>query len=352
MTARPIGTPHAAARSARSRGLGCFAIFLVLAGALAIPALLVLMLMMSGNSSGLFSTETPLQEQHVAASKTGQHKIAIIRVEGAILDNDGFIKQQIDQVRHDDRVKGVVLRIDSPGGTVSASDYLYHHLQEVAKERGIPVVVSMGGICASGGYYIAMACGHREGVVFAEPTTWTGSIGVIIPHYNVAGLMQKWDIEEDSIKSHPLKALGSPTKKLTEQERAVLQGLVDDSFGRFKEIVQLGRVRFAQNPEQLNAVATGQVFTAKQAVENGLVDKIGFIEEATARAIELAGIDVKETQVVRYKREAGLLDLMLFGANARAQASAPFDLQSIVDLTTPRAYYMWSWLPQAEGMGR
>ena len=205
----------------------------------------------------------------------------------------------------------------------------------VAKERGIPVVVSMGGICASGGYYIAMACGHREGVVFAEPTTWTGSIGVIIPHYNVAGLMEKWDIEEDSIKSHPLKALGSPTKKLTEQERAVLQGLVDDSFGRFKEIVQLGRVRFAQNPEQLNAVATGQVFTAKQAVENGLVDKIGFVEDATARAVELAGIDVKDTQVVRYKREAGLMDLMLFGSNARAQASGGFDLQRIVDLATP-----------------
>jgi protease-4 len=326
---------------------------LVLAAGLAIPAFLALMVLMSGSSGGMFSTDsTVLQEQHVAASKTGHNKIAIVRVEGAILDNDGFIKQQIDQVRRDDRVKGIVLRVDSPGGTVSASDYLYHHLQQVAKERGIPVVVSMGGICASGGYYIAMACGQREGVVFAEPTTWTGSIGVIIPHYNVAGLMEKWDIEEDSIKSHPLKALGSPTKKLTEQERAVLQGLVDDSFGRFKEIVQSGRARFAQDPEQLNVVATGQVFTAKQAVENGLVDKIGFVEEATARAIELAGIDVKDTQVVRYKREAGLMDLMLFGTNARAQASGGLDLQRIVDLATPRAYYMWSWLPQAEGIGR
>jgi len=340
-----------AGRSSSSRGLGCLAFLLVLAGGLAIPALFVFMLLGDGGSS-LFSAETALQEQHVAAARNGTHKVAIVRVEGAILDGEGFVKQQLDQIRRDDRVQAIVLRIDSPGGTVSASDYLYHHLQKLAKDRQLPIVVSMGGLCASGGYYIAMAVGPAEQAIFAEPTTWTGSIGVIIPHYNVAGLMEKWDIEEDSIKSHPLKALGSPTKKLTEQERAVLQGLVDDSFDRFKEVVQSGRPRFAQNPEQLNAVATGQVFTARQAVDNGLVDKVGFLEDATARAIELAGVDPADTQVIRYKRDTGLMDQLLFGANARARNAAPFDLSRLVDLATPRAYYIWSWLPEAEGLGR
>lgn len=332
-----------------SRLLGCLAFLLLLAAGLAIVSLL-LFAGLAGSPS-LFETDDGIQEKHVALTEGGADKIAIIRVEGAIIDEDGFVKKQIDRVRKDNRVKAIVLRVDSPGGTVSASDYLYHHLKLLREEKGLPIAVSMGGICASGGYYVSMAVGHTENAVFAEPTTWTGSIGVIIPHYNVAGLMQKWEIEEDSIKSHRLKSLGSPTKRLSEEERVILQGLVDDSFNRFKEIVRSGRTRFAEHPEQLDAVATGQVFTANQAVENGLVDRVGFVEDAVARVLQLAALDPDRTEVVKYNRQAGLFDTMLFGTQGRA-GGAGMDLSRLLDLTTPRAYYMWSWLPQAEGIGR
>lgn len=339
--------PEQAARPPRKRSsglLGCLAVLLVAGGGALLLGLVVLVASMADK------TDNSVQEKYFTQAASGSDKVAIIRVEGAILDGDGFVKRQIDRVRRDKNVKAIVLRVDSPGGTVSASDYLYHHLRKLAKEREMPIVVSMGGLCASGGYYLSMAVGHTQDAVFAEPTTWTGSIGVIIPHYNVAGLMAKWEIEEDSIKSHPLKSLGSPTKKLSDEERAVLQSLVDDSFNRFKEIVQSGRTRFAEHPEQLDAVATGQVFTAGQAVANGLVDKVGFVEDAIARAMELASLDPDQTSVVRYNRQPGVMDVLLFGAEVRAQAAGGLDLGRIVDLATPRAYYMWSWLPQAEGI--
>ena len=107
------------------------------------------------------------------------------------MGEESFAKKQIDQVRDDNHVKAVVLRVDSPGGTVTGSDYIYHHLKKLAEERQIPMVVSMGSVAASGGYYVAMAAGEKENTIYAEPTTWTGSIGVIIPHYDLTGLLEK-----------------------------------------------------------------------------------------------------------------------------------------------------------------
>src|SRR5690606_38709852 len=118
---------------------------------------------------------------------------------------------------------------------------IYHRLKKLAKEKEIPLVVSMGGIAASGGYYIAMAAGETENVIYAEPTTWTGSIGVIIPHYNVAKLLESWDIKDDSIASNPLKMMGSPTRDfpepIKEEEQQILESLVQSSFADFKTIV-------------------------------------------------------------------------------------------------------------------
>lgn len=294
--------------------------------------------------------ESHLREKYHSLARRGENKIAVIRVEGAIMDGEGYVKKQIDQVVKDDAVKAVVLRIDSPGGTVTGSDYLYHHLTKLTEDHEVPLVVSMGGLCASGGYYVAMAVGDTENAIYAEPTTWTGSIGVIIPHYNVQGLMTKWEVEEDSIKSHPLKGIGSPTKRLTDEERVILQSLVTDSFTRFKEIVKAGRPRYKEHPEQLDAVATGQVFTTSQALENGLVDKQGFIEEAIDRAIELASLteedDKDNVRVVEYEAEHSLADLLFFGAGGRARQKS--DLATLLDVLTPRAYYLMSWLPTVD----
>jgi protease-4 len=292
-----------------------------------------------------FSSDGRVDEKYYSGDRTGSDKIALIRVEGAILQTEGYIKRQIDAVRDDDSVKAVVLRIDSPGGTVTASDYLYHHLREMTDERQIPLVVSMGGLCASGGYYLAMAVGDTKDAIFAEPTTWTGSIGVVIPHYDVSGLLASVNVEEDGIVSGPFKQMGHPARPMTDEEREILQSLVDDSFTGFKEVVQAGRPKFRDDPAALDGVADGRIFTAKQAESLGLVDQIGFVEAAIERAAELANLDPENTRVVEYDRVFTSLEELFLGVQSTAKPS--IDLSGLAELATPRAYYLWSWLPAA-----
>ena len=207
----------------------------------------------------------------------------------------------------------------------------------------MPVVVSMGGLAASGGYYVAMANGGGDDVIFAEPATLTGSIGVIIPHFDLSEALGRIDIRDDSIASGPLKEMLSLTKQrspeLAEKERKVLQSLVDGMFVRFKEIVKAGRPKL--DDAAVDAVATGQIFTAEQASEAGLVDRIGFLEDAIERAVELAGLDEKKARVVKYTRPKGLLDDVLGGQTTGAR----FSLEAFAELATPRAWYLCSWWP-------
>ena len=332
----------------RSGGAGRWLVRLIALSLLGTALFLTLSLL--GLSGGLLTvgSDDGIHEQYHSLARQGAQKVAIITLEGTILHGDGFVKKQIDQIRKDDAVKAIVLRVNSPGGTVTASDYLYHHLKKLVEERELPLVVSMGGIAASGGYYVSMAVGDRPETIFAEPTTWTGSIGVVIPHYNVAGLMDKWQIEDDSIKSHRLKQMGTPTRVMTEEEREIFQGLVDDSFGRFKEIVKAGRPALRENEEALNKVATGQVFTTRQALANGLVDKEGFIEDAIDQAIALAKLDKKDVKAVKYKRSAGLVDLLLSSAQSQtAPQGATAELAALLELASPKAYYLCTWLPTA-----
>jgi protease-4 len=128
-----------------------------------------------------FDTSEGLIEKYHSGSKEATDKIAVIRIEGVIAEGDGDAKRQIDRVRNDEHVRAVVVRVDSPGGTVTGSDYLYHHLRKLREEKKVPLVVSMGSVAASGGYYVSMAVGDQEKTIFAEPAGATGSIGVIIP---------------------------------------------------------------------------------------------------------------------------------------------------------------------------
>ncbi len=144
-------------------------------------------------------------------------------------------------------LKAIVVRVNSPGGTITGSDYMLHHLRKLAEDTHIPIVVSMGGLAASGGYYVSMCVGDTPETIFAEPTTWTGSIGVIIPHYNVADLMKKWGIQEDAVASHHLKTMGSIARKMTEEERKIFQQLVDEGFTQFKDVI---KARPAQVPKR------------------------------------------------------------------------------------------------------
>ncbi len=282
-----------------------------------------------------------VQEKYHSLSKTAQDKIAVIKVAGAIIDGDGFVKRQIDRVMQDDSVKGVVLRVNSPGGAVSASDYIYHHLVKLREKRDIPLVVSMGDLAASGGYYVAMAVGDQEDSIFAEPTTTTGSIGVIIPHYDLTGLMERFDVKNDSIVSGKHKQLLSMTRSPSPEERQLLQRYVDAAFERFKKIVKSGRPAFREDPDALNKIATGQIFGAELAQENGLVDKIGFIEDAINRVIAMADLDESDVRVVTYNRPASLIEAVGL-ARADSVPTIP-SMISDLQIQIPRAYYLMTF---------
>lgn len=344
--ARPQAPPPQIVVQQQSTALGRYGKVVLVLLVLAVMSLIGL----QARYEEYFSPSDKPQEKFHSLSEKAKEKIAIITASGTILEGDSFVKQQIDRVREDKDVVAVVLRIDSPGGTVTGSDYLYHHLRELCSQekRKLPLVVSMGSMCASGGYYIAMAVGDRENSILAEPSTWTGSIGVVIPHYDFSGLLASYNVKDDSIASHKYKLMGSPTRELTTEERAeerqLLQDLVNISFDRFKEIVRTGRPKLAADEAALKKATTGQIFTAKQALELGLVDQIGFIEEAIQRAAELSGRDADQLRCIEYEEPAMTLSDLL-SAEAPQRNVLGGDLHNLLNLTAPRAYYLCTWLP-------
>ena len=302
----------------------------------------VIMLFVSAARTAEYYENTgDITEKYVSGSKVGSDKVAIISIEGLIMEGHGFVKHQIDRVREDSSVKAVVVRVDSPGGTVTGSDYIYHHLTKLREEREIPVVVSMGAIAASGGYYVSMAVGDQEKSIYAEPTTTTGSIGVIVPHYDVSGLMKDYDVKDDSIASHPRKQMLSMTREMPEEHRQIIQSYVNEAFGRFKDIVKSGRPAYRQDPSKLDELATGEIFSANKAKEGGLVDEIGFLENAVDRAIELAHLTKDSTRVVKFNRPVALFDLGSVGSAKASQSK----LDLLFELSSPKAYFITTTMP-------
>lgn len=296
-----------------------------------------------------------------STSTTTTDKIAVITISGAIMDGEGFARKQMEKVRQDDSVKGVVLRVDSPGGSVSASDYIYHHLKQLradkikklnennaGEKKDFPLIVSMGSMAASGGYYVAMAVGDQPQSIYAEPTTTTGSIGVLIPHYDISGLMKEYNIKDDTIATHPRKTMLSMTKEMTVEERELVRSYINESFTRFKEIIKDGRPHFKKDESALNELATGEIFTAAQAKKTGLVDEIGFIEDAIDRTIALAKLDKEKVRVVKYEGPASLFGMEL----AQGRSSNATALEALMELSTPKAYYMCTSLPPLMRSGK
>lgn len=285
-----------------------------------------------------FDTSGGIQEKFHSGEKEHfvEDKVAIIDISGVIMDGDGFVKRQIDRIRDDEHVRAVVVRVNSPGGAVSGADFIFHHLKKLRKEKNVPMVVSMGGMAASGGYYVSMAVGDREKTIFAEPTTTTGSIGVIMPHYDISGLLERFDIKDDSISSHPRKQMLSMTKKLSEDDRQILNAYINEAFTRFTDIIKEGRPVFEKDEDALRQLATGELFSATQAKKHGLVDEIGFLEDAIDRAVELAGLQKTKVRVVKYERPMALFDL-----NALSQSKSQVaEIKSLLELSAPRAYYL------------
>ncbi len=218
-------------------------------------------------------------------------KIAVISIQGVLTSSTDTI-QQFKQYEENEDVKALVLRIDSPGGTVVAAQEIYAEIQKLRENK--VVLASMGNVAASGGYYIASA---TEEIV-ANPGTLTGSIGVISEYPNIEQLMKKVGLRSEVMKSGRFKDLGNPTREMTEEERQLLQDLIDNIHRQFIRDVALGRGRTV---EEIEPLADGRVFTGEQAKENGLVDRLGNLQDALDRAAELAGIEGKP--VIIYPEE-------------------------------------------------
>ena len=237
--------------------------------------------------------------------KTRQ-KILILEIEGILLtQQDGGlldeensmvsdVKEKLKKASADDRVKAVVLRINTPGGSVSASDLLYEEILRFKKKKKCPVVASFLDTATSGGYYIAMAGDE----IICQPTSVTGSIGVIMQLFGAQGLMEKVGLEDRAITSGQFKNMGSPFKEMSKEEREALQGLVDRFYKRFVGIVDEGRPQLSE--EEVLSLADGRVFTGEQALEAGLVDKLGYLTDALDRARELSEMDA--CKAIVYKR--------------------------------------------------
>jgi protease-4 len=252
----------------------------------------------------------PVEETVIAESKGFfcRDKIAVIDVEGLLVNakksglmSDGenpvsLFRERLDKAATDPDVKAVVLRINSPGGAVTASDIMYQDLLFFRHDTNKPVVACMMDVAASGGYYLAMGCDQ----VYAHPSTVTGSIGVIMSMYNASGLTRLVGITSDAIKSGPNKDIGNPLRPMTDSEREILQGMVNSFYDQFVKIVATGR---HLPEERVRALADGRVYTGEDAARLGLVDKIGYFEDALLAARNLAG--VRDATVVAYDRGGG-----------------------------------------------
>ena len=227
----------------------------------------------------------------------GSPRIVVVDVSGTLVNGStggllggganpvDQLARRLDAAAADPKVAAVILRINSPGGTVTASDIMYREVKRYRERTGKPVLALVMDVGASGGYYLA--CGASE--IMAYPTSVTGSIGVILQTLSVRPALDRWGIEANALVSGPNKAGGSPLETLTEEQQAVLQGLVDDFYAGFRDVVRDARPGIPA--DRFDVVTDGRVFTGTQAKAEGLVDSLGDIRDAVARARTLAGVD-------------------------------------------------------------
>ena len=235
-------------------------------------------------------------------------RIAVLELDGVIGDDARFI-EDLRALEHDGSVAGWVIAINSPGGEVAPSQSIFRELQKLRAEDDRPVIASIGSVGASGGYYVALGADS----IMALPGSITGSIGVIMELPNVAGLMEKVGVEMQVVKAGEQKDLGSPFRAMGTEDRAILTAMVEDVHAQFIEAVAQER---RMGVEEVRALADGRILSGRQAVEAGLVDRLGNLEEAISLAGRMAGIGT-EPRVVRPPREReGLLAEWILGRTA------------------------------------
>ena len=254
----------------------------------------------------IFEEQKPLKEKVI--SGFSRDKILLVDVSGMIVESQprsllglglgsfttpGYIKEVLDKAAKDKHIKALVLKINSPGGTVSASDIIHHELLNYKKETGVPVVACLMGLATSGGYYLAQA----GDTIVAHPSGITGSIGVLAMKLNIKGLMDKVGVDSEMVKSGQWKDFWSPFRPATPEEKQMMQEVINNYYRGFVDVVAQGR---KMNTREVRRVADGRIYTAPQAKDLGLVDSLGYLDDAIKIAQKLAGLE--EAKVVRYHR--------------------------------------------------
>lgn len=336
---QPPGVGPAAASRGVSRGWRLFAVLLFVALGLSLFGNLVLSFRgMTAGGAGPSRGHGRHSGDHfmeaVLEDNDAKEKILVIGLDGVIgsqaVDPDGstivdVIHDQLDRALHDDSVKAVILRVDSPGGEVLASDEIYRLLQKFQDhENGKPVIAQMGNLAASGGYYVSAPCRW----IVANELTMTGSIGVIMHGYNYRGLMDKVGVRRQVFKSGQFKDMLSPDKspeEETAEEKAMVQSMIMETFARFKAVVAEGRKKAAelnQNEgrplvDNWESLADGRILSGKTAFENGFVDELGNFDTAVNRAKQIAGIE--DANLISYQLPFSFGNFLRFFGQAESK---------------------------------
>jgi protease-4 len=288
----------------------------------------------------------PLNEMTLSGG--GTEKVLVIPIRGIISDNPGkglikkpsMVQEVVSQLKlaeRDKQIKAVVLKINSPGGTATASDIIYHELMRYKQKSGVKIVAAMMDLAASGGYYIALPSDH----IMAHPTTITGSIGVVMLIPKFDGLMEKIGVSVDVQKAGENKDMASPFRQATAEERQILQTVTDKLGSRFYALVDKHR---SIGGEMLKRVKTARIFIAEEAESVGLIDDIVYINDALLKAKALAGLPA-DARVVVYRRTYYAND-NVYNASTTQSADMELslinvDLPGVVDSLETGFYYLW-----------
>lgn len=301
-------------------------------------------------SVSLIPSVGPLQEKMVAG--TGKDKILITDISGVISTDDeksGLaslseepdiltrVKEELKMAARDKHMKAVILRINSPGGSVTASDMIYHEIERFKEDTGMKVIACIMDLGASGGYYVAVSADK----IVAHPTTVTGSIGVIMLNVSIEGLLQKIGVKDATIKAGEHKDMGSPLKTMTEEERKIFQGVLDTMYERFLAVIAKNRSGNGLDLKELRSLADGRIYTAQQALEHKLVDQIGYLDDAISLAKKEA--ELTEARVVIYHRPGAYKNNIYSKlAGSHAINLVNIDLRTFVKSGTPSFMYLWA----------
>jgi protease-4 len=316
-----------------SKGTG-WKVFFGIVLALSVLANIALVLMLIGIVTIFTTGQGRLFTEEVIREGPSRTKIAVIAVEGVINSEQAKgVYRQLKQARQDRHVRGLIIRVNSPGGTISGSDQIYNEILKYRDEEKKPVVAFMQGVAASGGYYTSVAC---EKIV-AEPTTITGSIGVISLYFVIQELLEnKLGILPIVVKSGEKKDWPSVFRKPEETELKYLQDkLITPAYERFVEIVIKERSSVLSE-NRLRELADGSIFGAQEALQEKLIDKIGYLDEAIELVKSLAGVE--RAEVVEYRKSFSLASFLSY----RSQNILKINRDTLYEFSTPQIMYLWT----------